>query len=279
MVEFERRYPDRYYDVGIAEQHAVTFAGGLACEGLKPVLAIYSTFLQRAYDQLIHDVALQNLDVTFALDRSGLVGADGATHAGNYDIAYLRCIPNMVVMAASDENECRQMLSTAFQYNGPAAVRYPRGAGIGAAIEKSLNTIPLGKGEIRREGKDIAILAFGTMVAPSLAAGNELNATVANMRFVKPLDIELVKQLAQTHDALVTVEEGSVMGGAGSAVAEALAEAGIVKPVLHLGLPDRFIDHGDAGQLLAMCGLDAKGIAASIQKRFGKGEPRLVVNN
>jgi 1-deoxy-D-xylulose-5-phosphate synthase len=279
MVEFERRYPDRYYDVGIAEQHAVTFAGGLACEGLKPVVAIYSTFLQRAYDQLIHDVALQNLDVTFALDRSGLVGADGATHAGNYDIAYLRCIPNMVVMAASDENECRQMLSTAFQYNGPAAVRYPRGAGIGAAIEKSLNTIPLGKGEIRREGKDIAILAFGTMVAPSLAAGNELNATVANMRFVKPLDIELVKQLAQTHDALVTVEEGSVMGGAGSAVAEALAEAGIVKPVLHLGLPDRFMDHGDAGQLLAMCGLDAKGIAASIQKRFGKGEPRLVVNN
>jgi 1-deoxy-D-xylulose-5-phosphate synthase len=279
MVEFERRYPDRYYDVGIAEQHAVTFAGGLACEGLKPVVAIYSTFLQRAYDQLIHDVALQNLDVTFALDRSGLVGADGATHAGNYDIAYLRCIPNMVVMAASDENECRQMLSTAFQHTGPAAVRYPRGAGIGAAIEKNLNTIPFGKGEIRREGKNIAILAFGTMVAPSLAAGNELNATVANMRFVKPLDIELVKQLAQTHDALVTVEEGSVMGGAGSAVAEALAEAGIVKPVLHLGLPDRFIDHGDGGQLLAMCGLDAKGIAASVQKRFGKGEPRLVVNN
>jgi 1-deoxy-D-xylulose-5-phosphate synthase len=279
LVEFERRYPDRYYDVGIAEQHAVTFAAGMACEGLKPVVAIYSTFLQRGYDQLIHDVALQNLDVTFALDRSGLVGADGATHAGNYDIAYLRCIPNMVVMAASDENECRQMLSTAFQYNGPASVRYPRGAGIGATIEKELRTIPLGKGEIRREGKEIAILAFGTMVAPSLAAGNGLNATVANMRFIKPLDVELVKQLAQTHDALVTVEEGSIMGGAGSAVAEALAEAGIVKPVLHLGLPDRFIDHGDAGQLLAMCGLDAQGIAASIHKRFGKGEPRLVVNN
>jgi 1-deoxy-D-xylulose-5-phosphate synthase len=279
MVEFERRYPDRYYDVGIAEQHAVTFAAGMACEGLKPVVAIYSTFLQRGYDQLIHDVALQNLDVTFALDRSGLVGADGATHAGNYDIAYLRCIPNMVVMAASDENECRQMLSTAFQYSGPAAVRYPRGAGIGATIEKELRTIPLGKGEIRREGKEIAILAFGTMVSPSLAAGNELDATVANMRFVKPLDIELVKQLAQTHDALVTVEEGSVMGGAGSAVAEALAEAGIVKPILHLGLPDRFIDHGDAGQLLSMCGLDAKGIAASIRQRFSKGEPRLVVNN
>jgi 1-deoxy-D-xylulose-5-phosphate synthase len=279
LVEFERRYPDRYYDVGIAEQHAVTFAAGMACEGLKPVVAIYSTFLQRGYDQLIHDVALQNLDVTFALDRSGLVGADGATHAGNYDIAYLRCIPNMVVMAASDENECRQMLSTAFQHSGPAAVRYPRGAGIGATIEKELRTIPLGKGEIRREGKEIAILAFGTMVAPSLAAGDALNATVANMRFIKPLDVELVKQLAQTHDVLVTVEEGSIMGGAGSAVAEALAEAGIVKPILHLGLPDRFIDHGDAGQLLSMCGLDAQGIVASIHKRFGKGEPRLVVNN
>jgi 1-deoxy-D-xylulose-5-phosphate synthase len=279
MVEFERRFPGRYYDVGIAEQHAVTFAAGLACEGMKPVVAIYSTFLQRAYDQLIHDVALQNLDVTFALDRSGLVGADGATHAGNYDIAFLRCIPNMVVMAASDEDECRKMLSTAFEYKGPAAVRYPRGAGIGAAIEKELHTIPLGKGEVRREGKCIAILAFGTMLAPSLAAGEALNATVANMRFIKPLDAELVRQLAQTHDALVTVEEGCVMGGAGSAVAEALAEAGIVKPVLHLGLPDKFIDHGDAAQLLAMCGLDANGIAASIRKRFGMGEPRLVVNN
>jgi 1-deoxy-D-xylulose-5-phosphate synthase len=279
MVQFEQRFPDRYYDVGIAEQHAVTFAAGLACEGLKPVVAIYSTFLQRAYDQLIHDVALQNLDVTFALDRSGLVGADGATHAGNYDLAYLRCIPNLVVMAASDENECRRMLSTAFQYQGPAAVRYPRGSGIGATVDKDLQVLPFGKGEIRREGKGIAILAFGTMVAPSIAAAGELNATVANMRFVKPLDVELVKQLAQTHDALVTVEEGALMGGAGSAVAEALADAGIVKPILHLGLPDRFIDHGDAGQLLAACGLDAKGIAAAIRKRFGKGEPRLVVNN
>ncbi len=279
LVQFEQRFPNRYYDVGIAEQHAVTFAAGLACEGLKPVVAIYSTFLQRGYDQLIHDVALQNLDVTFALDRAGLVGADGATHAGNYDIAYLRCIPNMVVMAASDENECRHMLSTAYQYNGPAAVRYPRGAGIGAAIEKDLKTVPLGKGEIRREGKDIAILAFGTMLAPSLAAAETLDATVANMRFIKPLDVDLVKQLAQTHDALVTVEEGCVMGGAGSAVAEALAEAGIVKPVLHLGLPDKFIDHGDATQLLAACGLNAEGIAASIRKRFDKGEPRLVVNN
>jgi 1-deoxy-D-xylulose-5-phosphate synthase len=279
MVEFERRFPDRYYDVGIAEQHAVTFAAGMACEGMKPVVAIYSTFLQRAYDQLIHDVALQNLDVTFALDRAGLVGADGATHAGNYDIPYLRCIPNMVVMAASDENECRRMLTTAFQYNGPAAVRYPRGAGIGAAVDKQLTAIPLGTGEVRREGKGIAILAFGTMVAPSLAAAGELDATVANMRFVKPLDVELLKQLAKTHDALVTVEEGALMGGAGTAVAEAMAEAGIVKPILHLGLPDKFIDHGDAGQLLAMCGLDGAGIAASIRKRFGKGEPRLVVNN
>jgi 1-deoxy-D-xylulose-5-phosphate synthase len=279
MVPFEQSFPDRYHDVGIAEQHAVTFAAGMACEGLKPVLAIYSTFLQRGYDQLIHDVALQNLDVTFALDRAGLVGADGATHAGNYDMAYLRCIPNMVVMAASDENECRRMLTTGFQYNGPAAIRYPRGAGVGTAIDKELTSIPLGTGEIRRTGKGIAILAFGTMVAPSLAAAEELNATVANMRFVKPLDIELVKQLASTHEALVTVEEGAVMGGAGAAVAEALAGAGIVKPLLHLGLPDKFIDHGDAAQLLAACGLDATGIAASIKKRFGKGEPRLVVNS
>ena len=279
LVQFEQRFPDRYYDVGIAEQHAVTFAAGLACEGLKPVLAIYSTFLQRGYDQLIHDVALQNLDVTFALDRAGLVGADGATHAGNYDMAYLRCIPNMVVMAASDENECRQMLTTGFQYNGPAAVRYPRGAGIGAAIDKALTAIPLGTGVIKRAGKGIAILAFGTMVAPSMIAAEELNATVANMRFIKPLDIEMVKQLALTHDALVTIEEGAVMGGAGTAVAEALAAAGIVKPLLHLGLPDKFIDHGDAAQLLAMCGLDGAGIVASVRQRFGKGEPRLVVNN
>lgn len=279
MVEFEQRFPDRYYDVGIAEQHAVTFAAGMACEGLKPVVAIYSTFLQRGYDQLIHDVALQNLDVTFALDRAGLVGADGATHAGNYDIAYLRCIPNMVVMAASDENECRQMLSTGFQYNGPAAVRYPRGGGIGAKVATTLETIPLGTGEIRREGKNIAILAFGTMVAPSLKAGEELDATVANMRFVKPLDVELLKRLAATHDALVTVEEGAIMGGAGAAVAEAMAAEGIVKPLLNLGLPDQFIDHGDAAQLLAACGLDAKGIAASIRQRFSKDEPRLVVNN
>ena len=279
MVEFEQQYPDRYYDVGIAEQHAVTFAAGLACEGFKPVVAIYSTFLQRAYDQLLHDVAIQNLDVTFALDRAGLVGADGATHAGNYDMAFLRCIPNMVIMAASDENECRRMLTTAYEYPGPASVRYPRGAGIGAAVAQELTPIELGKGEIRRQGKRIAILAFGAMLAPSLAAAEFLDATVANMRFVKPLDVQLVAQLAMTHDALVTVEEGSIMGGAGSAVAEALAAAGIVKPLLMLGLPDKFIDHGDAGKLLAACGLDADGIAASIRLRFMKDEPRLVVNN
>jgi 1-deoxy-D-xylulose-5-phosphate synthase len=279
MVRFHQQYPERYFDVGIAEQHAVTFGGGMATEGMKPVVAIYSTFLQRAYDQLIHDVALQNLDVTFALDRAGLVGADGATHAGNYDMAYLRCIPNMVVMAASDENECRQMLTTAFHYKGPAAVRYPRGAGIGAVVEQELKSIEIGKGQVKRQGKGVAILAFGSMVAPSVAAAEELNATVANMRFVKPLDVELVKRLAKEHDYLVTVEEGAVMGGAGAAVAEALALEGIVKPLLMLGLPDKFIDHGDPAVLLAGVGLDAKGIAASIRERFGAGEPRLVVNN
>jgi 1-deoxy-D-xylulose-5-phosphate synthase len=279
MVRFEQQYPERYFDVGIAEQHSVTFAGGLATEGLKPVVAIYSTFLQRAYDQLIHDIALQNLDVVFALDRAGLVGADGATHAGNYDMSYLRCIPNMVVMAASDENECRRMLTTGFHYPGPAAVRYPRGAGIGAAIEKELTSIEIGKGEIKRRGTGVAILAFGSMVAPSVAAAEGLNATVANMRFVKPLDVELVKQLARDHDYFVTVEEGSVMGGAGAAVAEALAADGIVKPLLMLGLPDKFIDHGDPAALLAGVGLDAAGIAASIRQRFGAAVPRLVVNN
>ena len=288
MVRFEQQYPDRYFDVGIAEQHAVTFGAGLACEGLKPVVAIYSTFLQRGYDQLVHDVALQNLDVTFALDRAGLVGADGATHAGNYDLAYLRCIPNMVIMAASDENECRQMLTTGYRYPGPAAIRYPRGAGIGAAIEQELTTIALGKGEIKRQGAKIAILAFGSMVAPSVTAGATLGATVANMRFVKPLDVELVRQLAASHDCLVTVEEGAIMGGAGAAVAEALAAEGIVQPLLMLGLPDKFIDHGDPVKLLASVGLDAAGITASIKQRFGSAleaaeadgeEPRLVVNN
>ena len=279
MVKFEQKFPDRYYDVGIAEQHAVTFAGGMACEGLKPVVAIYSTFLQRGYDQLIHDVALQNLDVTFALDRAGLVGADGATHAGNYDMAFLRCIPNMVVMAASDENECRKMLTTAYQYPGPAAVRYPRGAGIGAVVETELSSIEMGKGEIRRQGKGVAILAFGTMLAPSLQAAETLNATVANMRFIKPLDTALVAELAASHDLLVTIEEGSIMGGAGSAVTEALSVAGIVKPILQLGLPDKFIDHGDATQLLAQCGLDAAGITASVNQRLNTPELRLVANS
>jgi 1-deoxy-D-xylulose-5-phosphate synthase len=278
MVEFEQRFPERYFDVGIAEQHAVTFAAGLACEGLKPVVAIYSTFLQRAYDQLIHDVALQNLDVTFALDRAGLVGADGATHAGNYDLAFIRCIPNMVLMAASDENECRQMLYTGYMHKGPAAIRYPRGAGNGTAIVKQMTAIPLGTGVVLRQGQKIAILAFGTMVAPSLQAADSLNATVANMRFIKPLDEALLKRLADSHDMLVTAEEGSVMGGAGAAVAEALAQMGIVKPLLMLGLPDQFIDHGEVQALLADAGLDGAGIAATIKSHFGLGEPRLVSN-
>jgi len=268
LVEFEKRFPDRYFDVGIAEQHAVTFAAGLACEGMKPVVAIYSTFLQRAYDQLIHDVALQNLPVVFALDRSGLVGADGATHAGAYDYAYLRCVPNLIVMAPSDEDECRQMLFTATQCSSPAAVRYPRGTGPGVEVRKDLVALPLGKAEVKLQGKRIAVLAFGSMVAPAVAAGQALNATVVNMRFVKPIDSALLEQLAATHEAFVTVEEHVVMGGAGSACAEALAQAGIAKPILHLGLPDRFIDHGDHALLLKLEGLDAAGIEASIRGRF-----------
>jgi 1-deoxy-D-xylulose-5-phosphate synthase len=269
MVEFEQRFPDRYHDVGIAEQHAVTFAAGLACEGFKPVVAIYSTFLQRAYDQLIHDVALQNLPVVFALDRAGLVGADGATHAGAYDIAFVRCIPNMSLLAPADERECRQLLTTAFHQDHPVAVRYPRGAGAGVAIEQSLGTLPWGKGELRREGERIAILAFGTLLYPALQAGETLNATVANMRFIKPLDTELVERLARTHDAIVTVEEGCVQGGAGSAVLEALQAAGLQTPVLQLGLPDEFIEHGDPAKLLSMCGLDTAGIEQAVLKRFG----------
>lgn len=268
MVEFEKRFPKRYFDVGIAEQHSVTFAGGLATEGLKPVLAIYSTFLQRGYDQLIHDIALQNLDVTFALDRAGLVGADGATHAGNYDLAYLRCIPNMVVMAPSDENECRQMLTTAYHYPGPAAVRYPRGSGTGVATEKALTSIAIGKAEIKRTGQKIAILAFGSMVHPSMQAADNLNASVVNMRFVKPMDVEMIKNIAAQHDVIVTVEEACIMGGAGSAVAEILADNQLCKPLLILGLPDVFVDHGDPSVLLANCGLNAEGIEASIRTRF-----------
>jgi 1-deoxy-D-xylulose-5-phosphate synthase len=269
MVEFHKRFPKRYHDVGIAEQHAVTFAAGMACEGLKPVVAIYSTFLQRGYDQLIHDVALQNLPVVFALDRAGLVGADGPTHAGAYDIAFVRCIPNCSMLAPSDENECRQALTTAFRQNHPVAVRYPRGAGIGATIDPALTEWPWGKGVVRRKGTRIAVLAFGTLLHPALKAAENLGATVADMRFVKPLDAELVLQLARTHEAIVTVEEGCTMGGAGSAVLECLAEAGLAVPVLLLGLPDQFVEHGDPAKLLSLCGLDAAGIEAAILKRFG----------
>jgi 1-deoxy-D-xylulose-5-phosphate synthase len=269
LVEFEQRFPDRYYDVGIAEQHAVTFAAGLACEGLKPVVAIYSTFLQRAYDQLIHDVAIQNLPVVFALDRAGLVGADGATHAGAYDIAFLRCIPNMSIACPADEAECRQLLTSAYEQSHPVAVRYPRGAGAGITPHLTLDALPLGKGEIRRTGHRVAILAFGTLLYASLAAAEALDATVVNMRWAKPLDVALLLEVAATHDALVTVEDGAVMGGAGSAVLEALQAAGVLKPVLQLGLPDQFIEHGDPVQLMAGLGLDAAGIEKSIAARFG----------
>ncbi|GIL04889.1 1-deoxy-D-xylulose-5-phosphate synthase [Betaproteobacteria bacterium PRO7] len=275
LVRFEQEFPNRYFDVGIAEQHAVTFAAGLACEGMKPVVAIYSTFLQRAYDQLIHDVAIQNLPVVFALDRGGLVGADGATHHGAFDLSYLRCIPNLVVMAPSDENECRRMLTAAFRHDGPAAVRYPRGTGPGAAIERTLDPLPIGQGVVRREsgarpGAQVAILAFGSMVQPALAAAEAIDATVADMRFVKPIDRALIEKLARSHDALVTVEESAVLGGAGSACREVLDELGIERPLLHLGLPDRFVDHGDPAKLLASVGLDAAGIEASIRARFGE---------
>ena len=273
LVEFEKQFPNRYYDVGIAEQHAVTFAAGMACEGMKPVVAIYSTFLQRAYDQLIHDVAIQDLPILFALDRAGLVGADGATHAGSYDIAFLRCIPNMLIMTPSDEAECRDLLTTAYHQNHPSAVRYPRGAGIGATPSKELRTVPFGKAELRRKssaeaGQRIAILAFGTLLYPALEVGEQLNATVANMRFVKPLDVELLKTLAQDHDYFVTIEDGVIQGGAGSACLEALAAMGLNKPLLQLGLPDSFIEHGDYKLLMANCGLNAEGILQSIQKRF-----------
>ncbi|MDE2117994.1 MAG: 1-deoxy-D-xylulose-5-phosphate synthase [Betaproteobacteria bacterium] len=264
MVEFAQKFPQRYFDVGIAEQHALTFAAGLACEGLKPVVAIYSTFLQRAYDQLIHDIAIQNLPVMLAIDRGGLVGADGATHAGSFDLSYLRCIPNMTVMAPSDENECRQMLATAFYLDTPSAVRYPRGCGPGVVPEKEMQALPIGRGELRRLGEKVAILAFGSMLAPALGAAQQLNATVANMRFVKPLDEELVLSLAREHDLLVTVEENTVQGGAGSAVAECLQRYGVAIPLLQLGLPDVFLEQGDPAQMLAGCGLDARGIADSI---------------
>ena len=269
MVEFHQRFPGRYHDVGIAEQHAVTFAAGMACEGLKPVVAIYSTFLQRGYDQLVHDVALQNLPVVFALDRAGLVGADGATHAGAYDIPFLRCIPNMSIACPADERECRMLLSSAYEQNHPVAVRYPRGAGAGVATEAGLDALPFGKAEVRREGKGVAILAFGTLLYPSLQAAEKLGATVVNMRWAKPLDVEMLRQIAASHDALVTVEEGAIMGGAGSAVSEMLHASSMIKPVLHLGLADEFIEHGDPAKLLAMQGLDAAGIEAAIIARFG----------
>ncbi len=268
MVRFSQEFADRYFDVGIAEQHAVTFAAGLAVAGMKPVVAIYSTFLQRAYDQLIHDVALQNLPVVFALDRGGLVGADGPTHHGAFDLSYLRCIPNLTVMAPSDENECRQMLYTAFAIDAPSAVRYPRGAGPGAELQHQMAVLPIGRGEVRREGKRVAILAFGSMLKPALEAAAEMNATVANMRFVKPLDSDLVFRLATTHELIVTVEENVAAGGAGSAVAEALAADGIAVPVLTLGLPDHFVEHGDPQQLLIDCGLDGEGIARAVRERL-----------
>jgi 1-deoxy-D-xylulose-5-phosphate synthase len=265
MVRFAEEFPQRYHDVGIAEQHALTFAAGLACEGMKPVVAIYSTFLQRAYDQLIHDVALQNLPVMLAIDRGGLVGADGATHQGAFDLSYLTCIPNMVVMAPADEKECRQMLTTAYRIDGPSAVRYPRGTGTGVPPRLTFDALPIGKGEIRRQGKRVAILSFGTLLAAALEAGDKLDATVANMRFVKPLDHALVKQLAEAHDALVTIEENSVIGGAGAEVARSLEVQGLNTPLLRLGLPDHFVEHGDQAQMLAELGLDAAGIIRQVQ--------------
>ena len=268
MVRFSEEYPERYFDVGIAEQHAVTFAAGLACEGMKPVVAIYSTFLQRAYDQVIHDVVLQNLPVVFAIDRGGLVGADGPTHAGSFDFSFLRCLPNTTVMAPADENECRQMLFTAFSLNTPSSVRYPRGTGPGVAIKPRMRGIPLGTGEIRREGRRIALLAFGSMLQPALDAAESLNATVANMRFVKPLDDALVLKLALSHDLLVTIEENTIHGGAGSAVVESLLKQQVTVPVLQLGLPDRFIEHGDPVQMLAECGLDKAGIVSAVNERY-----------
>ena len=274
LVRFSQEHPERYFDVGIAEQHALTFAAGLACEGLRPVVAIYSTFLQRAYDQLIHDIAIQNLPVMFAIDRGGLVGADGPTHHGAFDLTYLRCIPNLTIMAPSDENECRQMLYTAFRLGTPAAVRYPRGAGPGVALEGEMRELPVGRGVLRRRGHGIAILAFGSAVKPAFEAAETLDATLADMRFVKPLDESLVAELAGSHARLVTIEENVVQGGAGSAVAESLARMGLQLPVLHLGLPDRFVEHGDPGVLQRDCGLDADGVLRAIRARFVDDERR-----
>jgi len=273
MVEFSKQFPDQYHDVAIAEQHAITLAAGLACEGQKPVIGIYSTFLQRAYDQLIHDVAIQDLDILLGIDRAGLVGEDGPTHAGSFDLSFLRCIPGMVIMAPSNENECRQMLYTGYLYSGPAAVRYPRGEGTGAALEKEMAALPVGKGITRREGNNIAILAFGSMVAPALEAAGKLNATLVDMRFIKPLDKQLVLQLAASHNLIVTVEENAVMGGAGSGINELLAHENLVMPVLNLGLPDNFMTHGKPAELLRECELDTQGIFNAISRRLKTTAP------
>jgi 1-deoxy-D-xylulose-5-phosphate synthase len=270
LVRFSQEYPDRYFDVAIAEQHAVTLAAGMACEGGKPVVAIYSTFLQRAYDQAVHDVALQNLDVTFAIDRAGVVGPDGATHAGSFDLTFLRCLPNLMIMAPADENECRVMLTTGFRHNGPAAIRYPRGGGPGAVISKSFETMPIGKADLRRRGHGVAILSFGAMLAPAAEVAAELDATLVNMRFVKPLDEALILELAKDHDGFVTIEDNAVAGGAGSAVAECLAAHGVTLPILHLGLPDVYLEHGTREEVLSEAGLDLPGIRQAIRTRFPK---------
>jgi 1-deoxy-D-xylulose-5-phosphate synthase len=279
LSKFAENFPNRYVDVGIAEQHALTLAAGMACEGMKPVVAIYSTFLQRAYDQLVHDICLQNLDVTFAVDRAGLVGADGATHAGSFDLSFARPIPNLILMAPSDENECRRMLQTAYEHTGPALVRYPRGVGPGVAIQPNIQVLPVGKAELRRDGREVALLAFGTLVAPALAAAEAVDATVVNMRFIKPLDTDLILDLASSHRLLVTLEENTVAGGAGSAVSELLADAGVVVRCLHLGLPDRFLDQATQHEQLADCGLDASGIQAAVLNALGYSDLDFAVAN
>jgi 1-deoxy-D-xylulose-5-phosphate synthase len=272
LTRFAECFPERYVDVGIAEQHALTLAAGMACEGAKPVVAIYSTFLQRAYDQLVHDICLQDLDVTLAVDRAGLVGADGATHAGSFDLSFGRPLPNLVIMAPADENECRRMLQTAYEHPGPAMVRYPRGAGPGVAVQPKIALLPLGKAELRRQGREVALLAFGTLVAPALEAAEALDATVANMRFVKPLDVDLILDLAGTHRLLVTLEENAVAGGAGSAVSELLAEKGVDVGCLHLGLPDLFLDQATQQEQLAQCGLDVSSIEVAVRDALGDPE-------
>jgi 1-deoxy-D-xylulose-5-phosphate synthase len=266
LVEFEQKFPDRYFDVGIAEQHAVTLAAGLACDGMKPVVAIYSTFMQRAYDQVIHDVAIQNLPVLFAVDRAGLVGADGPTHAGIFDYAFLRCLPNMVVMAPADENECRQMLYTGLTIEGPAAVRYPRGTGPGVTVEQEMTAIPVGKAQVARKGRSIALLGFGSMVAPAIKMAEELDATAVNMRFIAPLDRALINEIALQHDAVITLEENTIAGGAGSAVNECLHQLGIKVPVLNIGLPNDYPEHGERGELLRDVGLDEDGVRLQIDR-------------